>query len=49
MYILQEYHWYGESYAKKIVAVDSGIPENLIDECKQIAFENKIFFYKKNS
>ena len=47
MYILQEYRWHGESYAKRIVAVDSGIPENLVDECKKIAFENKILFYKK--
>lgn len=47
LFILQEYAWQGERYAKKIAAVDRGIPENLIDECKRIAEKNGIVFYCK--
>ncbi len=48
-YVLSEYAWHGEKYAQKIAAVDRGIPENLIDECKRIADKNNIVFYSKDN
>ncbi len=43
-YILQEYAWQGERYAKKIIAVDCGIAEDLAEECERIANKNNITF-----
>lgn len=47
-FVIQEYLWYGEKYAKKIAAVDKGIPEDLVDKCIDIAVRNDIIFYSKN-
>ena len=41
-FVIQEYLWYGEKYAKKIAAVDKGIPEDLVDKCVDIAVKNDI-------
>ena len=46
-YVIEEYHWYGEQYAKKIAAIDYGIPDDLIEECKEIAKRNNVLFYSK--
>lgn len=48
MFVLQEYRWHGDSYAQKLAAVDYGIPDDIIDECREIAEENNILFYTKD-
>ena len=42
---MEQIRWLGKNYAKAVIAVDCGLPEEVAQDCKTIAAENSDVIY----